>query len=533
MNIVHRDLKPENILLTANSDSSEVKITDFGLAKRTNQEGLKTFCGTPQYFAPEVLRRKAPTDANGAISSYGDKADVWSIGVITYIMLSGSFPFDDDHLFDQIEHAQYSLSGAEWSTVSAQAKHFIRSLMNLDIQKRLDIQAAMRHPWIEEYRYHSREIQERSFVPPTKALSFPPLKAEYVASLPPLPSLVAIPAVVNNRENKTGHTIPTNSSIITPEKSSLEGEDSQVTGDSVCLAAEELLVLQRTHRTDGHNISVIATGEAPKPTIFWSDKAALVKLASIRKKVSTCRSNGSIVSPVDASSTVLSDGDNRIFTQRECSNDGRLKKPNSIVKEHIGASQVMNFDCAEASPQKINNLMSSHNTKQDRKRKQKSASAHIEGKVLSDDDIDYFSDKESAQPDYTSPKDRNKIKRSTDASKRDSANSKKITKKIKCSDSSICNVQKPVSPPAVQDFPLAPLEMGAHVPSRPMEKRMSCGVAGRRKSASSAQNSSSKIGSKSIETYFSKQRILRAPVPSLSAAFIETNTYGGNGSASS
>jgi serine/threonine protein kinase len=55
---VHRDLKPENILLVHKDCDVEVKITDFGLAKRTTREGLKTFCGTPQYFAPEVLKRR-------------------------------------------------------------------------------------------------------------------------------------------------------------------------------------------------------------------------------------------------------------------------------------------------------------------------------------------------------------------------------------------------------------------------------------------------------------------------------------------
>jgi serine/threonine protein kinase len=68
LNIIHRDLKPENILLVDNKDDSDVKITDFGLAKRTSQEGLKTFCGTPQYFAPEVLSRKSSVTGTGRYS---------------------------------------------------------------------------------------------------------------------------------------------------------------------------------------------------------------------------------------------------------------------------------------------------------------------------------------------------------------------------------------------------------------------------------------------------------------------------------
>lgn len=73
----YRDLKPENILLVHRDSDVEVKITDFGLAKRATSEGLKTFCGTPQYFAPEVLRRRHSTLGTGR---YGREADMWSIG---------------------------------------------------------------------------------------------------------------------------------------------------------------------------------------------------------------------------------------------------------------------------------------------------------------------------------------------------------------------------------------------------------------------------------------------------------------------
>ena len=68
--IIHRDLKPENILLVYPDDDTEIKITDFGLAKRASQEGLKTFCGTPQYFAPEVLKRKNSVAGKGTYGAF-------------------------------------------------------------------------------------------------------------------------------------------------------------------------------------------------------------------------------------------------------------------------------------------------------------------------------------------------------------------------------------------------------------------------------------------------------------------------------
>ena len=114
-NIVHRDLKPENILMTSRSDNTSIKITDFGLAKLIGQRGkvhsvcsspvafchefsrfagLQTCCGTPQYFAPEVLQRKNTVLGQG---HYGKEVDMWSIGVILYVVLAGLLAcFDAD-----------------------------------------------------------------------------------------------------------------------------------------------------------------------------------------------------------------------------------------------------------------------------------------------------------------------------------------------------------------------------------------------------------------------------------------------------
>ena len=147
--IIHRDLKPENILLVSDSSDVDIKITDFGLAKRTNRDGLKTFCGTPQYFAPEVLQRKDSVAGQGR---YGVEADMWSLGVILYILLSGAFPFEEDNLFDQIQNATYSTSGPEWSNISDTAKHLVRSLMCLRIKQRITVTEALNHPWMKGER---------------------------------------------------------------------------------------------------------------------------------------------------------------------------------------------------------------------------------------------------------------------------------------------------------------------------------------------------------------------------------------------
>eukprot|EP01033_Poteriospumella_lacustris_P014428 gene14428-10308_t len=91
LNIAHRDLKPENILLPHKHDDTWVKITDFGLAKVIDEKGTKTYCGTPQYFAPEVMERKYSVNHHG---TYSLAADIWSCGCIMYVLLMGSFPFN-------------------------------------------------------------------------------------------------------------------------------------------------------------------------------------------------------------------------------------------------------------------------------------------------------------------------------------------------------------------------------------------------------------------------------------------------------
>ena len=100
MGIAHRDLKPENLLFATTDQKSIIKISDFGLAKVMNNDLLTTACGTPGYVAPEVLEGKG----------YDLSVDFWSIGVILYILLSGSPPFYEDtneKLFDVIKNGKY------------------------------------------------------------------------------------------------------------------------------------------------------------------------------------------------------------------------------------------------------------------------------------------------------------------------------------------------------------------------------------------------------------------------------------------
>ncbi|XP_067651218.1 serine/threonine-protein kinase H1 homolog [Haliotis asinina] len=143
LGICHRDLKPENLLYYHPGHDSKIMITDFGLsAMRKGPENyMRTTCGTPEYIAPEILARKP----------YTTQVDMWAMGVITYILLSGTMPFDDENrsrLYRLILKAKFTYVGEHWKDVSALAKDFISKLLVLDPDTRGTSAQCLKHPWI-------------------------------------------------------------------------------------------------------------------------------------------------------------------------------------------------------------------------------------------------------------------------------------------------------------------------------------------------------------------------------------------------
>ena len=148
--IVHRDLKPENILLVSPDNDVHIQLTDFGLAKSVNGESLKTFCGTPLYIPPEVSQRRNTITGTGR---YGKPADMWSLGVILYILLSGCPPFDvGPGLLDVDIHDDWAIEfpEADWKGISPAARDLVRALLIMDPQQRLTVRQACQHRWILE-----------------------------------------------------------------------------------------------------------------------------------------------------------------------------------------------------------------------------------------------------------------------------------------------------------------------------------------------------------------------------------------------
>ncbi|XP_043657435.1 calcium/calmodulin-dependent protein kinase type 1 isoform X2 [Drosophila teissieri] len=149
--VVHRDLKPENLLYYSPDDDSKIMISDFGLSKMEDSGIMATACGTPGYVAPEVLAQKP----------YGKAVDVWSIGVISYILLCGYPPFYDENdanLFAQILKGDFEFDSPYWDEISESAKHFIKNLMCVTVEKRYTCKQALAHAWISGNEASSRNI---------------------------------------------------------------------------------------------------------------------------------------------------------------------------------------------------------------------------------------------------------------------------------------------------------------------------------------------------------------------------------------
>ncbi|KAK6121799.1 hypothetical protein DH2020_044412 [Rehmannia glutinosa] len=141
--VVHRDLKPENFLFATKDEDAPMKVIDFGLSDfiRPDQR-LNDIVGSAYYVAPEVLHR-----------SYSSEADIWSIGVITYILLCGSRPFwarTESGIFRSVLRADPNFYDAPWPSVSAEAKDFVKRLLNRDHRKRMTAAQALTHPWLRD-----------------------------------------------------------------------------------------------------------------------------------------------------------------------------------------------------------------------------------------------------------------------------------------------------------------------------------------------------------------------------------------------
>ncbi|CDO95833.1 unnamed protein product [Kluyveromyces dobzhanskii CBS 2104] len=159
--ISHRDLKPDNIMIEQD-DPVLIKITDFGLAKVQNQNTfLNTFCGTLAYVAPEVIDGKNAEDKNSR-DLYSSLVDMWSIGCLVYVILTGHLPFSgqsQNELFKQIKRGSYHEGPLKDYRISEEARNFIDCLLNVDPKERMNADKALQHPWMKMAYIDSIESQ--------------------------------------------------------------------------------------------------------------------------------------------------------------------------------------------------------------------------------------------------------------------------------------------------------------------------------------------------------------------------------------
>ena len=139
--ICHRDLKPENMLYSTKEDNSLIKVIDFGLSRIVTEKQMKTKVGTAYYVSPEVL--------NG---NYDDRCDIWSAGVILYILLSGEPPFNgpnDNEIYRKICKMHFEFPKEKWCKISKDAIDLIKKMLTPEA-KRLTAQEVLEHPWFKK-----------------------------------------------------------------------------------------------------------------------------------------------------------------------------------------------------------------------------------------------------------------------------------------------------------------------------------------------------------------------------------------------
>ena len=152
-NIVHRDIKPENILIE-DVDNLEIKVTDFGFATFFDSEKkLDEVLGSPIYMPPEIVKKQL----------YDSKVDVWSAGVVVFILLSGTPPFvseSKEEVFRQIKDKVHTYEGAEWSKVSSHAKNFLKLCLDKNPRTRPSAEQLLNHPWLAQEPRSSPQAQQ-------------------------------------------------------------------------------------------------------------------------------------------------------------------------------------------------------------------------------------------------------------------------------------------------------------------------------------------------------------------------------------
>lgn len=154
--VAHRDIKPENLLFEEEGDHSLIKVADFGMAKIVDNSTnvMSTVCGTQAYLAPEVISNQ----------KYDFACDIWSLGVVLYVMLCGYPPFDSDSNEENTKNIKggiFSFPSPDWDNVSENAKDLVRKMLTPDPKLRITADKILTHPWLVENSENVLNITEK------------------------------------------------------------------------------------------------------------------------------------------------------------------------------------------------------------------------------------------------------------------------------------------------------------------------------------------------------------------------------------
>ncbi|KAJ8414377.1 hypothetical protein AAFF_G00052470 [Aldrovandia affinis] len=202
-NVVHLDLKPQNILLTSSRPLGDIRIVDFGLSRcMDSMKEVREILGTPEYVAPEVLNYEPISTAT----------DMWSIGVLTYVMLTGESPFlgsDKQETFLNVSQVNVDYSQDVFEGVSSLAIDFIKSLLQKSPRKRATAEECLKHPWLAGHPHpHLHSSHLPSLDEPDTSQSESDPEPESPASSPELVILASYALCSNQSELKPFHTHP-------------------------------------------------------------------------------------------------------------------------------------------------------------------------------------------------------------------------------------------------------------------------------------------------------------------------------------
>ncbi|CAM9014619.1 unnamed protein product [Wickerhamomyces anomalus] len=177
-NIVHRDLKLDNILLASPEPFTRIVLADFGIAKSicSTKRRMFTVVGTPEYCAPEVGfdSTKNPEFDTGILKKlslvkrgYDSKCDIWSLGIIAHIILSGISPFYEDgneiNIIKAAKRGSLKFHLKQWAKISDSAKDFVQSLLCVDIEKRFNVMECFEHKWITIHEAELARVNAKIF----------------------------------------------------------------------------------------------------------------------------------------------------------------------------------------------------------------------------------------------------------------------------------------------------------------------------------------------------------------------------------